>query len=89
MAEEYKVIRDSINGKKKYCRIPIRSRMAEVMQESGIYELNAEKILEMPHDTAIRTIDAILYDWKYWLNRANELFVILGGMETDKEKGKK
>lgn len=86
--DEYKVIRGEIDGQAKYCRIPIRSKTADIMQEIGIDELNAEKILEMPHDTAVRTIDAIMHDWKYWLNRANELFILYHGIlenaDTDK-----
>lgn len=79
--EDYMVIRGEIGGKAKYCRIPIRSKIADVMQESDIYELNAGKILEMPHDQAIRTIDAIVEDWRYWLNRANELFILHQGIK--------
>lgn len=74
--DEYEVIRGDIDGKKKYCRIPIRSRTAEQMLENGFKELNAEAILSMPQETATRMIDAIIADWQYWLKRANELFVL-------------
>lgn len=77
--DKYGIVRGEINGKAKYCRIPIRSKTAEQMQQNNIGELSAEKILEMPHDVAARTIDAIIDDWAYWLRRANELFVISGG----------
>lgn len=72
---EYEILRESVDGKKKYCRIPIRSKIAKQMQENHITELSAEEILSMPHDTAVRTIEAIIEDWSYWLKRANELFV--------------
>lgn len=74
--EEYEIIRGDIDGAHKYCRIPIRSRLAEQMAEDDITELTAKTILAMPHDQAIRVIDAIVADWQYWLKRANELFVL-------------
>lgn len=78
------IIRGTIDGKEKYCRIPIRSTIAERMQSEGVYELSAESILAMPHDQAAATIDAIMRDWLYWLHRANELFVqIDAGMGGD------
>ena len=73
------IIRGTINGKAKYCRIPIRSKTAEQMQQNGITELSAETILAMPHDSAAKVIDAIIADWAYWLRRANELFVLQTG----------
>lgn len=76
---EYEILRGKVDGKEKYCRIPIRSKVADVIYEEGISELSAEKILEMPHSTAINTIDAIIEDWCYWLGRANELFVLRRG----------
>lgn len=69
------VIRGTINGKAKYCRIPVRNKLYELMQGSG--ELSAEKILAMPHATAVAVIDAIMYDWLYWMRRAGEYFVQL------------
>lgn len=69
------VIRGTINGKAKYCRIPVRNKLYELMQGSG--ELSAEKILAMPHETAVAVIDAIMYDWLYWMRRAGEYFVQL------------
>lgn len=69
------VIRGTINGKAKYCRIPIRSKLYELMQESG--ELSAETILAMPHEKAVAVIDAIMADWFYWMRRAGEYFVQL------------
>lgn len=39
------VIRGTINGKAMYCRIPVRSKLFELMQESG--DLSAETILAM------------------------------------------
>lgn len=67
------VIRGTINGKAKYCRIPIRSKLYELMQEGG--ELSADVILAMPHDKAAAVIDAIMSDWLYWMRRAGEYFV--------------
>lgn len=84
MPDEYEIVRGEINGKKKYCRIPIRCRTIEQMQENGIEELSAETILAMPHDEAARTIDAIVEDWSYWLRRANELFVRWAAQEAGK-----
>lgn len=72
----YSIIRGTINGKNKYCRIPIRSKLAETMIEDEETNLSAEKILAMPHDKAIKTIDAIMQDWLYWLKRAGELWVL-------------
>ena len=69
------VIRGTINGKAKYCRIPVRSKLYELMQEGG--ELSAEVILAMPHDKAAAVIDAIMSDWLYWMQRAGEYFVKL------------
>ena len=69
------VIRGTINGKAMYCRIPVRNKLYELMQGSG--ELSAEKILAMPHETAVAVIDAIMYDWLFWMRRAGEYFVQL------------
>lgn len=76
------IIRGSINGKQKYCRIPIRSITAERMMEKRLYELNAETILSMPKQDAIVIIDAIVSDWKYWMTRANELFIRCEAVEA-------
>ena len=32
---EFEIIRGAIDGKEKYCRIPIRSKIAETMVEDG------------------------------------------------------
>lgn len=80
---EYEVIRGDVGEQHKYCRIPIQSRIAERMQETGVAELNAESILAMPHDEAVKTIDAIMADWQYWLKRAGELFVLYEGVRSD------
>ena len=72
---EFEIIRGSVDGKEKYCRIPIRSKTAELMVSEGTDELNAATILSMPHQQAVNTIDAIIADWMYWLKRAGELFV--------------
>lgn len=80
---EYEIIRGDVNEQHKYCRIPIQSRIADTMQEKGIAELNAESILVMPHDEAVKTIDAIISDWQYWLKRAGELFVLYEGCRTE------
>lgn len=69
------VIRGTINGKAKYCRIPVRSKLYELMQDSG--ELSGETILAMPHEKAVAVIDAIMHDWLYWMRRAGEYFVQL------------
>lgn len=69
------VIRGTINGKAKYCRIPVRSKLYELMQESG--ELSTETILAMDHEKAVAVIDAIMHDWIYWMRRAGEYFVQL------------
>lgn len=74
------VIRGTINGKAKYCRIPIRSRLFDAMQDGG--ELNADAILSMPHDKAVQVIDAIMADWLYWMRRAGEYFVALKAQEA-------
>ena len=76
---EFEIIRGAIDGKEKYCRIPIRSKIAETMVEDGKSELSAAAILSMPREHAERTIDAIMQDWLYWLKRANELYVLLQG----------
>lgn len=81
--DEYEIIRGDVDGQHKYCRIPIKSRIAERMQEAGIAELNAESILAMSHDEAVKTIDAIMADWQYWLKRAGELFVLYEGVRND------
>lgn len=79
---ECEIIRGAIDGKKKYCRIPIRSRTAERLLEDGVAELSAEAILDMPREQAAQTIDAIMRDWEYWLKRANELFVLWDAAQT-------
>lgn len=83
--ENYKVIRGKIEGEEKYCRIPVRSRLAEQMVEDSTTELNAEKILAMPHDKAVKTIDNIMMDWEYWMKRAGELFVLYHGLVDTEE----
>ena len=81
------VIRGAINGKEKYCRIPLRSKLAETMMLDETTELSAEKILSMPHDKAVAIIDAIMQDWFYWLKRAGELWVLArSGEQTQDEK---
>lgn len=70
------VIRGTIDGQEKYCRIPIRSRLYESVMEDDTTELSAEAILAMPHDKAAAVIDAIMSDWLYWLKRAGELWVL-------------
>lgn len=60
--DEYEIVRGKVEGKEKYCRIPIQSLIAEVMQQEGNAELSAITILEMPHDKAVETIDAIIED---------------------------
>jgi len=70
------IIRGTVDGKNKYCRIPIRSRLYETMMDDSATELSAEKILAMPHDKACAVIDAIMEDWLYWLKRAAELWVL-------------
>lgn len=64
------VIRGTIDGQEKYCRIPIRSRLYESVMEDDTTELSSEAILAMPHDKAAAVIDAIMADWLYWLKRA-------------------
>ena len=78
------VIRGTINGKAKYCRIPVRSKLYELMQESG--ELSAETILAMPHEKAAAVIDAIMSDWMYWMRRAGEYFVQLQPQTAEEGK---
>lgn len=75
MSEQPGVIRGTINGKALYCRLPVRSKLYETMQNGG--ELSAEKILAMPHEKAVAVIDAIMFDWLYWMRRAGEYFVQL------------
>ena len=79
---EFEIIRGAIDGKEKYCRIPIRSKIAETMMEDGKYELSADAILSMPREQAERTIDAIMQDWLYWLRRAGELYVLVQGYRS-------
>ena len=81
--DDFEVIRGDIDGKHKYCRIPVKSKIANKMQEDGVAELNAEIILAMPHDEAAKTIDAIMADWMYWLRRAGELFILYEGLRGD------
>ena len=70
------IIRGSVDGKNKYCRLPIRRKiLAETMMEKGIFDLNAETILTLPKQEAVLCIDAIVSDWQYWLVRAGELFI--------------
>lgn len=68
------VIRGKIDGREKYCRIPIRSKTAEIMMRDELWELNADTILSMPAEQAAAVIDAIVEDWMYWLRRAGELW---------------
>lgn len=75
------IIRGTIDGKQKYCRIPIRSKLAETIMDDEDTELSAEKILAMPHDKAAAVIDAIIQDWLYWLTRAGELWVLTREVE--------
>ena len=70
------IIRGEINEQKKYCRIPIRSKLYETVMEDESTELSAEAILAMPHDKAAAVIDAIMADWLYWIKRAGELWVL-------------
>lgn len=70
------IIRGEITGQKKYCRIPIRSKLYECVMEDDGTELSAESILAMPHEKAAAVIDAIMEDWMYWLKRAGELWVL-------------
>lgn len=70
------IIRGEIDGEKKYCRIPIRSKLYESVMEDEATELSAETILAMPHEKAAAVIDAIMEDWMYWLKRAGELWVL-------------
>ena len=67
------IIRGEIDGQKKYCRIPIRSKLFEAIMEDATTELSADAILNMPHDKAAAVIMA---DWMYWLRRAGELWVL-------------
>lgn len=83
---EFEIIRETIEGQAKYCRIPIRSKTAGQMMAEGVAELSAETILTMPHDTAVRTIDAIIEDWSYWVRRANELFVMWAGLHESAQR---
>ena len=82
------IIRGTINGKAKYCRIPIRRKSVLLdmggAEDDAIY-LSAEKILALPHEEAAKIIDGIVSDWKYWLNRANELFVLYYARHSDDE----
>ena len=41
------IIRGTIDGEQKYCRIPIRSKLAETIMDDTDTELSAEKILAM------------------------------------------
>ena len=70
------IIRGTIDGQEKYCRVPIRSRLYETVMDDETTELSAEAILSMPHDKAAAVIDAIMADWLYWLKRAGELWVL-------------
>ena len=70
------IIRGEINEQKKYCLIPIRSKLYETVMEDESTELSAEAILAMPHEKAAAVIDAIMEDWLYWLKRAGELWVL-------------
>lgn len=81
---EHEIIRGEIDGKKKYCRIPIRSKFAQ--QIEGLDEITAEKILDMPREQASRIIDALVSDWMYWLKRANELYILAKGQEGKNDK---
>lgn len=80
---EYEIIRGEIDGKKKYCRIPVQSKFAQRID--GLDEITAEIILDMPRDQASLIIDALVDDWMYWLNRANQLYILAKGIKnTDK-----
>lgn len=80
-ADMAEIIRGTIDGEQKYCRIPIRSKLAETIMDDTDTELSAEKILAMPHDKAAAVIDAIMRDWLYWLKRAGELWVLTREVE--------
>ena len=82
------VIRGTIDGQEKYCRIPIRSRLYESVMEDNTTELSSGAILAMPHDKAAAVIDAIMADWLYWLKRAGELWVLTHNSAEETE-GKK
>ena len=41
------IIRGKIDGEQKYCRIPIRSKLAETIMDDADTELSAEKILRV------------------------------------------
>ena len=82
---EYEVIRGKVNGEAKYCRIPIRSKLALQMEKADIVELNSEIILSMPHDQAARVIDAIMEDWLYWLRRSGEMFIRLQALTQSED----
>ena len=82
------IIRGEINEQKKYCRIPIRSKLYETVMEDESTELSAEAILAMPHEKAAAVIDAIMEDWLYWLKRAGELWVLTRNSAEETE-GKK
>lgn len=83
MSEKPSVIRGTVNGKAMYCRIPVRSKLYETMQDGC--ELTADKILALPHEKAVAVIDAIMCDWFYWMRRAGEYFVQIQP-EPPKEK---
>ena len=40
---EFEIIRGTVEGKEKYCRIPLRSKTGDLMQNEGIDELSSEK----------------------------------------------
>lgn len=77
------IIRGTIDGVAKYCRIPVRSKLFETIQDGG--KLSAESILAMPHDKAAAVIDAIMSDWFYWMRRAGEYFVQLQAEPPERE----
>lgn len=77
MSEELEIIRGEVDGKKKYCRLPIRLKTSELMIDEGLHELNAEFILDLPRAKAVKFIDAIVEDWMYWYGKANEYYIRL------------
>lgn len=81
------IIRGTINGKAKYCRIPVRSKVFEICQKDDLWEISAETVLAMPEDQAKLIVDAIIADWMYWLRRSAELFVRVQALEGGSDYG--
>ncbi len=63
----------------KYCRSS--SKPVNTMMKELVSEINAEYILALPHERAVKLIDGIVNDWMYWVKKAVELRILIEAHE--------